>query len=78
MKDKKEISYEESIEKLNIILKELESDDLTLEESMDRFKMGMDLYKKCNEILEKTEGEIKIIIEKDSTVSEEDFIGEDD
>ena len=44
---------------------------------MDKFKEGMKLYNHCNDILTKTEGEIKIILDAEKDV-EEDFIREDE
>ena len=77
MQEKINLNYEESIEKLNELLEELENGDLTLEKSMDKFKEGMKLYNHCNDILTKTEGEIKIILDAEKDV-EQDFIREDE
>ncbi|WP_353095880.1 exodeoxyribonuclease VII small subunit [Tissierella praeacuta] len=64
MKDKK-LTYEEAVSQLEVILKELEDDNCTLDESMDKFKKGIQLYNYCNELLSKTEGEINVLL-KDS------------
>lgn len=61
----KDLSYEEGLKKLDEVLKKLE-EDLSLEESMNMFKKGLDLYEHCDSILSKTEGEIKILLEKDT------------
>lgn len=63
--NKMNISYEEAITQLELILKELEDDGCTLEESLKKFKKGMELYDYCNNLLTKAEGEIKILLEDD-------------
>lgn len=72
----KEMNFEESMQKLEEIAKELESGDLDLEASMTKFEEGMKLSKKCNEILEKAEKKITILLQKDEELVEEDFTGE--
>ncbi|MBW4828808.1 MAG: exodeoxyribonuclease VII small subunit [Clostridiaceae bacterium] len=64
------LSYEEGLKELESIIDGLETGELTLEESFNKFKKGVDLYKHLYEILNKVEGEIKIIMEEEI---EEDF-----
>ncbi len=59
-------TYEEAILKLEAILKELEDDSCTLNDSIDKFKKGVELYNYCNELLSKAEGEIKILLKDDN------------
>lgn len=70
MKDK---NFEELINDLEIITNELEKGDLNLEESITKFEEGMKLSKKCNEIIEKAEKKITILLQKDGEILEEDF-----
>ena len=72
----KDLTYEEGLEKLDEVLEKLE-EDLSLEESMNLFKMGLDLYNHCDEILSKTEGEIKILLDSDKDL-ETEYIREED
>lgn len=68
------MSYEEAIDKLEKIIQELENDNLSLKDSMEKFKNGIALYNHCNEILNKAEGEIKILLkDDDGTLKDEDF-----
>ena len=60
--DLSKMSYEEGVKELNKIIENLEEGDLTLTESFDNFKMGVEIYKHVNEILNKVEGDIKIIL----------------
>lgn len=73
----KEESFEESIEKLENIANDLEKGDLSLEESLAKFEEGMKLSKKCNEIIEKAEKKITILLQKDGEIQEENFAPEE-
>lgn len=72
-----ELNFEESMKKLEDIAEELESGNLDLEESLDKFEEGMKLSKKCNEIIENAEKKITILLEKDGKLEEEDFSAEE-
>ena len=69
----KEMKFEESMQKLEEIAKELESGELDLDESMSKFEEGMKLSKKCNEILENAEKKITILLQKEGELVEENF-----
>lgn len=69
-----ELTFEEAIADLEKIVSELENGKLTLDESVKKFEKGMKLSKHCNEILEKAEKEITILIDgEDGTFKEETF-----
>ncbi|MBC8590568.1 exodeoxyribonuclease VII small subunit [Wansuia hejianensis] len=75
--DINKLSYEEAIKKLEIILEELENEDLSLDKSIEKFKQGIELYKYCNSIISKTEGDIKILLDnEDNSLEEIDFFRE--
>ena len=69
----KEMKFEESMQTLEEIAKELESGELDLDESMSKFEEGMKLSKKCNEILENAEKKITILLQKEGELVEENF-----
>ena len=52
---KKEISLEESFEKLDEMLNELESPDISLEESFQVYQEGMKLLQQCNAAIDRVE-----------------------
>lgn len=52
---KKEMKLEEAFEKLDEMLSELESPDISLEESFQVYQEGMKLLKQCNEIIDRVE-----------------------
>ena len=66
-------TFEENIELLENIVKELEKGDLNLDDSVSKFEEGIKISKECNEILENAEKKITILLNKDSEMQEEDF-----
>ena len=69
-------NFEESMEKLEKIVTELEKGNLNLDESLKKFEDGMKIAKQCNSILEDTEKKIMILLEKDGEIKEEAFDAE--
>lgn len=67
------MSFEENIEQLEKVVQELESGNLNLEDSIKKFEEGINLSKKCNEILEEAEKKITVLVKKDDKVEEEKF-----
>ena len=72
--EKEKINFEEAMQQLEKIPTELEKGDLGLDESIKKFEEGMALSKRCNEILEKAEKRISILINEDGVIKEENFI----
>lgn len=72
------LSYEEALDELKLILKKLEENEENLDESLKMFKKAVELYKYCNNILTKTESEIKILLDDNNTLNEVDFIKEEE
>ena len=66
-------SFEEQIEKLEQIVKELEKGELNLEDSVSKFEEGIKIYKECNKELENAEKKITILINQNGEISEEEF-----
>lgn len=53
------MSFEESITKLEEIVKELEDENISLEESMEKFEVGIKLSSNCLKKLNEAEGKIE-------------------
>lgn len=70
---KEEKNFEEMIEELDNIANSLEKDNLTLDESVKKFEEGMKISKQCSDILENAEKRIKILINDEDEIREEDF-----
>ncbi|MDD7113260.1 MAG: exodeoxyribonuclease VII small subunit [Lachnospiraceae bacterium] len=60
---KTRFSIEEAFEELDQIVKELESSELNLSDSMNLYKKGVRLLDKCSQTLDKTEKEIIVLQE---------------
>lgn len=69
----KEVNFEEAMKELEEIATELEKGNLSLEESVSKFEEGMKLSKQCNDIIEKAEKKITILLQKDGKIEEENF-----
>ncbi len=69
-----EKSFENNMEELEEIVKELEEGKLNLEQSVEKFEKGMKLSKTCNEMLEDAEKKITILLKKeDEEIEEKEF-----
>ena len=75
MKENK--SFEEMMQNLEDIAKELENGNLTLDESVKKFEEGMEISKKCSELLENAEKRITILTKNENgDIIEKDFKSE--
>jgi len=54
-----DISFETGLERLSRIVEKLENEEVSLEESVEKFEEGMEISKKCAKILEEAEMRIK-------------------
>ena len=72
-KKEKNLNFEEAIKNLEQIAK----GDLDLENSVSKFEEGMELSKKCSELLENAEKRISILLKDGENIEEENFIQED-
>ena len=52
-------TFEKDLKSMQSILEEIESKDLSLEEIIDKYKLGVELSKKCQKALEEAEQKIK-------------------
>lgn len=68
------LSFEEAMKNLEDVVNELESGELTLDKSIEKFKKGIELSNHCNELLEDAEKTVSILIaDADGNMKEEDF-----
>lgn len=76
--EEKEMNFEDAMQELETITRELEKGDLSLDESVKKFEKGMEVSKKCNEILENAEKRITILLKQENEeYKEENFVPED-
>ncbi len=70
----KNSSFEENLKDLEELVRKLDNDDLTLDESIKMFESGMELSKKCSKKLEEAEKKINILVESSNgDLKEEEF-----
>ncbi len=62
MPRKKELSFEESLTKLEAIVKEMESGDSSLKDLMDNYTEGMKLGEACLKELAKAEAAMDVVV----------------
>ena len=75
MQEQETVSFEENMKKLEEIAAELEKGDLDLDTSVSKFEEGMKISKECNEMLEKAEKKITMLIKgEDGELAEENFV----
>ena len=67
---KKDVNFEELIEKLEEITNKLEKEQLSLDESVKLFEEGMQISKECNSKLEDAEKRITILINQNDEINE--------
>ena len=64
MPRKKELSFEESLEKLEAIVKEMEGGDLTLKDLMSHYSEGVGLAKNCMGARERAEQTMDLLVKE--------------
>jgi exodeoxyribonuclease VII small subunit len=74
----KKKSFENALEKLENITKELEEGDLALEDSLKHFDEGVKLAEYCNSKLSDAQRKVEILLKKDSSLEPVAFDNLDD
>ena len=69
----KDLSFEDSLKKLEDIVEQLESGDVDLDKSVELYEKGMNLKKICEEKLRKVENQIKKIKVENNKIQKENF-----
>lgn len=73
MPEQAPLSFEEGLQQLEGIVKEMESGDLPLERSLELFEKGMKLSEVCRKQLEEAETRVEILIKRAGQVTPESF-----
>ena len=68
-------SFEESIKRLEEIVKLLENGETPLEESISLFEEGVALSGYCNKLLETANQKVVMLTQKNGEMAEEEFKG---
>ena len=76
---RKKEGFESHLEALERIVDELESRELTLDESLRRYQEGVKRLKECKQLLEKAEEQVRLLVrDSDGQLSEEPFPEDED
>ena len=68
------LDFEKTLKQLEQITQDLENGELNLEDSIQKYELGMKLAKTCNDFLENAEKRItKLIKEENGEIKEENF-----
>jgi exodeoxyribonuclease VII small subunit len=70
-------SFEEGLEQLEQIVKDLENGDLPLEKSLDLFEKGVKLSETCRKQLQEAEDKVEVLLRKEGRIEAEPFHLED-
>ena len=68
-KKEEKLSLEQILEKLDITIEKLQSGDVSLEESFELYKKGMDYVKLCNETIDQVEKKV-LMLNQEGTLDE--------
>ena len=79
MNDKKEQlpDFEKSLEELENLVEQLESGDLSLDDSLKQFKRGVELTRHCQEVLEKAQQTVEKLVDNADESSARPFESRD-
>jgi len=70
MAKKEEKKFEELMEELDVIVKELEQGEVDLDSSIEKYTEAMTIIKACNEKLNSAEEKVNKILKEDGTLAE--------
>ncbi len=68
--EKKELTFEENLNNLETIVKELESGEVNLDDAINKFTEAMKIAKVCDDKLKNAEENINKILNKDGTITD--------
>lgn len=69
--------FEDALEKLEDIVRKMESGDMPLDEALRSFEEGIKLIRFCSSRLEETERRVEMLLEKEGAFQIKRFQGED-
>ncbi|WP_040951337.1 exodeoxyribonuclease VII small subunit [Gorillibacterium massiliense] len=72
-KETEELSFEQAMEKLELIVARLENGDVPLEKAIDLFQEGMQLSQLCGNKLEQVERKIEMLVEENGALVKKPF-----
>ena len=73
MPEKKSVNFEKSLERLEQLVEQMESGELSLEEMIGHFEEGSKLVQTCTRKLDEVEQKIEKLVKKDGQLQSEPF-----
>jgi len=77
-KSKKAPDFEQALEQLEELVEQMESGELTLEESLKSFEDGIKLTRDCQSALTQAEQKVQLLQEENGKLSSVDFEEQDE
>lgn len=72
--NEKNVTFEQSMKRLEEIVRAMERGDVALEESLKMFQEGTELIRSCSKLLDEAELQVKkVMAQPDGSPAEEDF-----
>lgn len=68
-----EFEFETALEQLEQLVNQMESGQLTLEQSLQAFEQGVALTRRCQQTLSQAEQRVKLLIEQNGSSVEQPF-----
>lgn len=65
-----DLTLEEGFEKIDELIETMADGDISLEESFDKYKLGMEILKVCSDKIDKVEKQIEILNAEDISLNE--------
>lgn len=65
-----EMNLESRLDKLDELIEQLESDEISLEDAFEKYSEGIKLVKECNESIDRVEKKVQMLMDNGET---EDF-----
>jgi exodeoxyribonuclease VII small subunit len=69
-------NFEQTLARLEEIVKKMESGNISLDESIEIYQEGITLSKQCSSMLEEAEGKVMAIVNKEQGIIEEFMISQ--
>jgi exodeoxyribonuclease VII small subunit len=75
--EQQELTFEQALERLEVIVKAMESGELPLEKAISEFQEGMQLARICREKLDQAEQKIEMLVHEAGTLTKKPFQAEE-
>ena len=73
MEKEEKISFEDAVQRLEQIVRQLETGNAPLDKSLELYEEGISLVNKCTKELKNAEKKIKILTSENGNLNEKDF-----